>query len=75
MTKNEIRLKSIAAANFFQNSGYTKNDVIGVFAKNSHHLAPIVFGALTAGIPINTIDPGFKKGKIGNFNHNCKNNF
>lgn len=62
MTKNEIRLKTIAAAKFFQISGYTKNDLFGVYAKNSHNLAPIVFGALTVGIPINTLDPYFKKG-------------
>lgn len=33
--------------------------MFGLVAKNSHHVAPIVFASLSLGCPINTLDTGF----------------
>lgn len=32
-----------------------------MIAKNSHHLAPIVFASMSVGSPVNTLDPSFGK--------------
>lgn len=55
-----MRLKSIRAAQNILKLGYKEGDMIGVIAKNSHNLAPIVFAALSIGCPVNTLDPTFE---------------
>lgn len=55
MTCNEVRLKAIRAAQNLQQRGYQSKQVIGIMAKNSHHLAPIVFASMAMGCPINAI--------------------
>lgn len=64
MTNKEIRIKSIRAAKHFTEMGFTKNDVFGFIAKNTHHLAPIVFGSLIIGAAVNPLDPSYKKDEI-----------
>lgn len=44
--------------------GFDGGEIIGIVAKNSHHLAPIVFAALAIGCPINTLDPSFDEAEI-----------
>lgn len=62
MKNSEIRMKTIHAAEHLLNMGYGKNDVIGVVARNHHHLAAIVFAAFAIGAPLNPIDPNFTAG-------------
>lgn len=44
--------------------GFGKDDVFGFVAKNTYHLAPIVFGSLIIGAAVNPLDPSYKKGKL-----------
>lgn len=62
LTNREIRLKSIRAAKHFIEMGFGKDDVFGFVAKNTYHLAPIVFGSLIIGAAVNPLDPSYKKG-------------
>lgn len=64
MTNEEIRVKTIRAAQNLQKLGFQPNDVFGFMARNSHHLAPIVFASLCLGCPFNPIDPSFQKQEI-----------
>lgn len=61
MSFNEIRLKSVRAAQNLNARGYKTKQVFGFLAKNSHHLAPVVFASFYMGCPINTLDPSFGK--------------
>lgn len=64
MTNEEIRIKTIRAAQNLQKLGFQPNDVLGFMARNSHHVAPIIFAAFCLGCPINTIDPSFQKTEV-----------
>lgn len=64
MTFDEIRMKSIQAAQNLKKRGYVPKKVIGLMAKNSHHVAPIVFGSIGIGCPVNTLDPLFGKTEL-----------
>lgn len=61
MTFNEIRSKSINAAQNLQSRGYKKDQIFSIIATNSHHLSPIVFAGFYLGCPINSLDPTFGK--------------
>lgn len=63
-TNGELRLKTIRAAQNIRKLGYQPGDVIGIAARNSQHLAPIVFAAMSIGCPINALDPTFGKTEI-----------
>uniref|UniRef100_A0A336L9S7 CSON007177 protein n=1 Tax=Culicoides sonorensis TaxID=179676 RepID=A0A336L9S7_CULSO len=58
-TFNEIRLKSIKVAMNFKSIGVKFGDICGVIARNNPDLAPIVFGCIFLGAPVNTLDPSF----------------
>lgn len=58
---DEIRSRSIRAAQNLRARGYEKGQILGIIATNSHHLSPIVFAAFYLGCPINTLDPTFGK--------------
>lgn len=62
MKNKEIRTKTIRTAEHFLKMGYGKNDVIGVVAKNHHHIAPIAFASFAIGAPLNPIDPNSNAG-------------
>lgn len=64
MSFNEIRMKTIRTAQNLQNRGYEPKQVFGLMAKNSQHIAPIVFGSISIGCAINTLDPSFKKAEL-----------
>ncbi|XP_031623989.1 probable 4-coumarate--CoA ligase 1 [Contarinia nasturtii] len=64
LTYDEIRLKTIRAAQNLQKRGYKSKNVVGIIAKNSHHLAPIVFASLAIGSAVNTLDTSFKKAEL-----------
>lgn len=64
MTFDEIRLKSIRAAQNFQELGYGSQQVFAFMVRNSHNVAPTIFGALCAGCSVNTVDPSFGKTEL-----------
>lgn len=57
-------MKTIRAAEHLHKMGYGKNDIIGIVAKNHHHLAPIVFASFAIAAPISPMDPNFIAGKL-----------
>lgn len=61
MTFDEIRIKTIRVAQNLKTRGYGRKQVFGFLAKNSHHLAPVVFGSLCLGCAVSTFDPSFGK--------------
>lgn len=62
VTNEEMRFKSISVAQNLLKIGVAKNDVLGLFTRNNTYLAPIVFGSLLIGAPINPLDPSYKIG-------------
>lgn len=64
MTYNNIRMKSIRAAQNLLKRGYTSRVVFGVLAKNSHNVAPIILASISVGSPVNTLDPSFGKTEL-----------
>lgn len=64
MKNSEIFQHSIRAALNLKDLGLKEGDIIGIAAKNSKFLAPIVIGAFTIGTPINTLDVLFVKEDI-----------
>lgn len=64
MTFNEIRIKAIRAAQNLQTRGYQPKQVVGIIARNSHHVAPVYFASLAIGCPVNAFDPSFGKAEI-----------
>lgn len=63
-TFDELRTKSIRAAQNLQSRGYKKGQVFGFIASNTHHIAPVVFASLYLGCPLNTMDPSFARTEI-----------
>lgn len=61
LTNKEIRRKSICSAQNLLKMGIRKNDVLGFYTRNSDYLAPVIFGSLIIGAPVNPLDPSFKK--------------
>lgn len=61
MTFDEIRTKTIRAAQNLQELGYKREQVFGLIAKNSQNVAPIAFASFAIGCPINSLDPSFGK--------------
>lgn len=55
LTFEELRIKTIRAAQNLQKLGYKPKQVIGFMAANSAVLAPLVFGSFCAGCPINPL--------------------
>lgn len=64
LSYDEIRIRIIRAAQNLQKRGVNTKMVFGVLAKNSHHLAPIVFASMCLGCPVNALDPTFKKSEL-----------
>lgn len=64
MSFNEIKTKSIRAAQNLQSLGYKPNQVFGFMAKNSHNVTPIIVAALSIGCPVNTLDPSFGRTEL-----------
>lgn len=49
MTYDEIRVKTIRAAQNLRTRGYDQQQVYGMIAANSHHVAPIFFASIANG--------------------------
>lgn len=58
-----IKLSTRAARNLMKN-GIKYGDVIGLVAKNTTYVTPIVLACILIGAPINTLDPTFDSHEI-----------
>lgn len=61
MTFDEIRLKTIRAAQNLQNRGYKPKQTFVLLSRNEHNAAPIVFASIAIGCPLNCLDASFSK--------------
>uniref|UniRef100_A0A1I8Q2J7 AMP-dependent synthetase/ligase domain-containing protein n=1 Tax=Stomoxys calcitrans TaxID=35570 RepID=A0A1I8Q2J7_STOCA len=57
----EIAIKAIQIAQHFEKLQLKQCDIIGLCAANTEYVAPLFFGALTAGLSISTLDPSYDK--------------
>lgn len=64
MSFDEIKVKTIRAAQNLQNLGYKPNQVFGLIAKNSHHVAPIFFASIAIGCQLSTLDTSFGRTEL-----------
>lgn len=64
MSCEEMRTLCIRVAQHLTSRGFIPGDIVGIVAKNSTYLAPVVFGCFLAGLPVNTLDPQFEKDDI-----------
>lgn len=46
--------------------GFKFGDVIGLIAKNTTHVAPVVLGCILVGCPVSTLDPTFDATEVAN---------
>ena len=61
ITCKEQRLRSIRVAQNLEKLGYKRGDIVALVARNGEKMAPILFGCLLIGCPVNTLDPSFDK--------------
>ncbi|CAO1335168.1 unnamed protein product [Diamesa serratosioi] len=64
LTCYEMRLRAIRIAKSLSKLGYKKGDIVGVMARNTENLAPLVFAFFTLGLPINSLAPTFTKSDV-----------
>lgn len=57
-------MEIIRVAQNISKLGFKEDDVLAVIARNSEHLAPIVFASMSIGCPVNALDPSFGKAEI-----------
>ncbi|KXJ76890.1 hypothetical protein RP20_CCG008712 [Aedes albopictus] len=59
LTCEELRLRSIRAAQNLTKLGYQQGDMIGFAVRNRENVAPLVYGCFLIGAPVNCVDPDF----------------
>lgn len=64
LTFEEIRIKTIRAAQSLQKHGYKPKQVIGLMVENVPHLSPIIFAAYSIGCPINALSTSVAKADV-----------
>ncbi|XP_005189318.2 uncharacterized protein LOC101889887 [Musca domestica] len=64
LTNLEIAKRTVQVAKYFEKLQFQQSDMIGLCAGNTDYIAPLVFGALAAGLCISTLDPSFDKAGI-----------
>lgn len=68
VTNRQMRQRTLSLAENLRAEGYKLGDVLAIAAKNSEHVAPVVFASLLLGTPLSCLDPGFiKSKKVTNF--------
>lgn len=61
ITNRELHVKTIRMAQNLTRLGLCRGDIISAAVRNHHHLAPMVFAAMTLGCPFNALDPTHKQ--------------
>jgi 4-coumarate--CoA ligase len=64
LTYRELKTQTIRVAENLQKLGYTSGDMVTILARNGQTLAPVVFGSILRGMPINPLDATFDTGDI-----------
>lgn len=64
MSFEDIRIRTIRAAQNLQKRGFDSKQVFGLMAKNSEHVSSIVFASISIGCAVNTLDPSFGKTEL-----------
>lgn len=64
MTFDEIKTKTIRAAQNLEAMGYKKGQVFGLVAGNSHNVAPITIASIAIGCVVNPLAPCFGKTEL-----------
>lgn len=64
MSFDEIKVKTIRAAQNLQNLGYKPKQVFGLIVKNSYHVAPIFFASIAIGCQLSTLDTSFGRTEL-----------
>ncbi|XP_001656167.2 probable 4-coumarate--CoA ligase 1 [Aedes aegypti] len=59
LTCQELRLRSIRAAQNLTKLGYKKGDMVGFAVRNRENVAPLLYGCFLIGAPVNCLDPDF----------------
>jgi 4-coumarate--CoA ligase len=60
-TYRDLKLATIRVCENLKKNGYQRGDIVMVIARNGHNLAPVIFGCLLLGAPVNPMDPTFGK--------------
>lgn len=61
MTYDEIRIKTIRAAQNLRKRGFKSKEVYSFIVGNTDELAPLLFATFCNGCSVNGLDPSFKK--------------
>ncbi|XP_055609106.1 uncharacterized protein LOC129756297 [Uranotaenia lowii] len=61
ITCGEMRNRTIRLAQNLTELGYGPGDIFTMAARNGEHVAPVLFASLALGVPINTLDPSFRR--------------
>lgn len=64
MTFDEIKTRTIRAAQNLQAFGYKRGHVFGLVAKNSPYIAPIAFASIAIGCPVNPLAASFGRTEL-----------
>ncbi|CAG9797793.1 unnamed protein product [Chironomus riparius] len=64
LTAGEMAKLGLRIAKNVSKEGLKLGDVIGLVAKNTTYVAPVVLGSLILGTPCSTLDPTFDEGEI-----------
>lgn len=64
VTYEEMKIKTIRAAQNIEKLGYKAGEVISFVSKNTESLFPIIFASFCIGCPINVLAPKFGKTEI-----------
>lgn len=64
LTCYEMRVRAIRIAKSLSKLGYKKGDIVGIMARNTENLAPLVFALFTLGLPVNSLAPTFTKNDV-----------
>ncbi|XP_065091317.1 probable 4-coumarate--CoA ligase 1 [Ochlerotatus camptorhynchus] len=59
LTCQEVRLRSIRAAQNLTKLGCKQGDMIGFAVRNRENVAPLVYGCFLIGAPVNCVDPDY----------------
>ncbi|CAD7089736.1 unnamed protein product [Hermetia illucens] len=67
LTNGEILLRAYKFGYYLMDRWNLQNtDVVGIIARNTENLAPLVFGLFFCGVPVNAVDTSFSKDEIIN---------
>ncbi|XP_053695168.1 probable 4-coumarate--CoA ligase 1 [Sabethes cyaneus] len=75
-TGSELRIRAIRIASNLQQMGYGSNvgEIFSMAVKNGEHTASVLFACFALGIPVNTLDPSFRRDDLSHMLANVRPN-